>query len=196
MLLATTPPNWASWTFRLTLRGIELTDDQLNTLYEAGCDDGSFSVESGGSVLGFFDREASTEHDAVISAIVGIEEAGIGARVLRIQADDDWLSASEIAARVGRSRQSVALLARGERGPGGFPAPVARQRSSNPLWSWSEVEAWFERYDPHAVPAHGPRLSPDFLAEVNDRLDIRERRRHAPHAPWRPKLNEALPLGA
>jgi hypothetical protein len=184
------------WTFRLTLRGIELTDEQLDALYEVGCDDGAFSVEPDGTVLGFFDREAQTEQDAVISAIVDVEQAGIGARVLRVQADDDWLTASEIAERVGRSRQSIALLARGERGPGDFPAPAARRRSSNPLWSWSEVEAWFERYEPDAVPAHGPRLSSDFLAEVNDRLDLRERLRHSPNAPWRPKLNEALPLGA
>jgi len=184
------------WTFRLTLRGIELTDEQLDILYEAGCDDGSFSLEPDRTVLGFFDREAPTEQDAVISAIVDVERAGIGARVLRVEADDDWLTASEIAERVGRSRQSIALLARGERGPGDFPAPVARRHSSNPLWSWSEVETWFERYEPEAVPAHRPRLSPDFLAEVNDRLDLRERLRHSPNAPWRPKLNEALPLGA
>ena len=183
------------WTFRLTLRGIELTDEQLDALYEAGCDDGSFSAEPDGTVLGFFDREAPTEQDAVISAIVEVEQAGIGARVLRVEADDDWLTGSEIAARVGRSRQSIALLARGERGPGDFPAPVARQRSSNPLWSWAEVEAWFQATTP-AVPAPGPTLSPDFLAEVNDRLDLRERLRHSPNAPWRPKLNEALPLGA
>ncbi|MDQ2883157.1 MAG: DNA-binding protein [Actinomycetota bacterium] len=184
------------WTFRLTLRGIELTDEQVGTLYEAGCDDGSFSAEADGTVLGFFDRAAPTEQDAVISAILDVERSGIGARVLRVQADDDWLTASEIAERVGRSRQSVALLARGERGPGDFPAPVARRRSSNPLWRWSKVEAWFERYEPGALPAHGPRLSPDFLAEVNDRLDLRERLRHSPNAPWRPKLDEALPLGA
>ncbi|PZS33049.1 MAG: DNA-binding protein [Pseudonocardiales bacterium] len=184
------------WTFRLTLRGIELTDEQLDALHEAGCDDGSFSAEPDGTVLGFFDREASTEQDAVISAIVDVEHAGINARVIRVQADDDWLTATEIAARVGRSRQSVALLARGERGPGDFPAPAARRSSSNPLWGWSEVEEWFERYEPEAVQAHAPRLSPDFLAEVNDRLDLRERLRHSPNAPWRPKLNEALPLGA
>ncbi len=184
------------WTFRLTLRGIELTDEQLDTLHDAGCDDGSFSAEPDGTVLGLFDREAPAEQDAVISAIVDIEQAGIGARVLRVQADDDWLTASEIAARVGRTRQSVALLARGERGPGDFPAPIARRQSSNPLWSWTEVETWFERYEPGAVPAHRPRLSPDFLAEVNDRLDLRERLRRSPNAPWRPKLNEALPLGA
>jgi hypothetical protein len=152
-------------------------------------------VEPDGTVLGSFDREAPTEQDAVISAIVAVEQAGIGARVLQVQADD-WLTASEIAARVSRSRQSVALLARGERGPGNFPTPVARRRASNPLWSRSEVEAWFERYEPQAVPAHRPRLSPDFLAEVNDRLDLRERLRHSPNAPWRPKLNEALSLGA
>ncbi|MCA1821088.1 MAG: hypothetical protein LC644_04810 [Pseudonocardia sp.] len=184
------------WTFRLTLLGIELTDEQLDALYQAGCDDGSFSVEPDGTVLAFFDRGAPTEQDAVISAIVDVEQAGIGARVLRVQADDDWLTASEIAARVGRSRQSIALLARGERGPGDFPTPVTRRRSSNPLWSWSEVGAWFERYDPEAVPVPKPRLSPDFLAEVNDRLDLRERLRHSPNAPWRAKLNEALPLGA
>ncbi|MGH3928999.1 MAG: hypothetical protein ACRDTF_03365 [Pseudonocardiaceae bacterium] len=184
------------WTFRLTIRGIELTDEQLDTLHEVGCGDGSFSVEPDGTVLGFFDREASTGQDAVISAILDVERAGIGARVLRVQADDDWLTASEIAARVGRSRQSVALLAHGERGPGDFPAPAARRRSSNPLWSWPEVEAWFERYEPGAVPAPRPRLSPDFLAEVNNRLDLRERLRHSPNAPWRPRLNEALPLGA
>ena len=184
------------WTFRLTLRGIELTNEQLDILYAAGCDDGSFSMEPDRTVLGFFDREAPTEQDAVISAILDIEQAGIGARVLRVEADDDWLTASEIAARIGRSRQSIALLARGERGPGYFPAPVARRRSSNPLWSWFEVEAWFERYDPKAVPTPKPRLSTDFLAEVNDRLDLRERLRHSPNAPWRAKLNEALPLGA
>ena len=184
------------WTFRLTLQGIALTDEQVDTLYEAGCDDGSFSVEPDGTVLGFFDRAAPTEQDAVISAILDVERAAIGARVLRVQADDDWLTASEIAGRVGRSRQSVALLARGERGPGDFPAPIASRRSSNPLWRWSEVEAWFERYEPGALPVQAPRLSPDFLAEVNDRLDLRERLRHSPNAPWRPKLDEALPLGA
>jgi hypothetical protein len=155
-------------------------------------------VEPDGTVLGFFDREAPAEQDAVISAIVEVEHAGIGARVLRVQADDDWLTASEIAERVGRSRQSVALLARGERGPGDFPAPVARRRSSNPLWSWSEVEAWFERYEPEAFQhtGQGSHLtsSPSSMigltcacGSVFDTLLM---------PPWRPKLNEALPLGA
>ena len=184
------------WTFRLILKGIELTDEELDALHEAGCDDGSFSAEPDGAVLGFFDRDADTQEDAVLSAIEHVESAGVGARIVKVAADDDWLTASEIADRVGRSRASIHLLVRGERGSGGFPAPVARRGASNPLWSWAEVEAWFEHFDPDAVPGHGPRLSPDFLAELNDRLDLRERLRHSPDAPWRPKLAEALPLGA
>ena len=182
------------WSFRLTLAGVELTDQDLNALFEAGCDDATFSRERDSLVLAHFDREADTQEDAVLLAIADVESAGIGARVTRLAADDDWLTASEIAQRVGRSAQSVSLLARGERGPGGFPPAAARQGSPNPLWAWLEVEAWFEHYDPKAVSPHSPRLSPDFVAEVNDRLDLRERLRHSPDAPWRPRLAQALPL--
>jgi hypothetical protein len=48
-------------------------------------DDGAFSVKPDGTVLGFFDREAPTEQDAVVSAIVDAEQAGIGARMLRVE---------------------------------------------------------------------------------------------------------------
>ena len=61
---------------------------------------------------------------------------------------------------------------------------------------FAEVEAWFERYEPLAVRKRGSKLSPDFLAELNDRLDLRERLLYTPDAPWRPRLAEALPLGA
>jgi hypothetical protein len=184
------------WTFRLTLAGITLNDEELGALFEAGCDDATFSLERDGTVLGFFDREAETQEDAVLSAIHDLESAEIGARVLRVSQDDDWLTGSEIAKRVGRTRQSIGLLVRGDRGPGGFPDAVARHGSPNPLWSWAEVEAWFERYEPAAVQKQGSELSPDFLAELNDRLDLRERLLHSPNAPWRPRLAEALPLGA
>ena len=186
----------SEWTFRLTLAGIALTDEELDALFEAGCDDATFSLERDGTVLGFFDREADRQEDAVLSAIDNVESAAIGVRVLRVSQDDDWLAASEVAERVGRTRQSIGLLIRGDRGPGGFPAAVARHGARNPLWSWAEVEAWFERYEPLAVRKRGSKLSPDFLAELNDRLDLRERLLHSPDAPWRPRLAEALPLGA
>jgi hypothetical protein len=184
------------WAFRLTVAGIGLTDEQLDALFEAGCDDAAFSLERDGTVFGFFDREAATQEDAVLSAIHDVQSADIDARVLRVTEDDDWLTASEIATRVGRTRQSIGQLVRGDRGPGGFPAPVARHGLPNPLWSWSDVEAWFGCYDPAAIRKRRSTLSPDFLAELNDRLDLRERLLHSPNAPWRPRLVAALPLGA
>lgn len=49
------------WTFRLTIAGFDLIDEQLDALFEAGCDDATFSRERDGSVLGLFDRDADTE---------------------------------------------------------------------------------------------------------------------------------------
>jgi hypothetical protein len=182
------------WDFRLILAGVELTDEQLDCFFEAGCDDATFSVERDGSVQASFTREAATPEAAVLSAIRDAESANADARVVRVVTEDDWLTGAEIAERTGRSRQNIGQLVRGDRGPGRFPTPVARQTSHNPLWSWNEVEAWFERYEPGAVLERKPKLSPDFLAEVNDRLDLRERLRQSPDAPWRPELNQALPL--
>ena len=184
----------SEWTFRLIIAGVELVDADVDALFEAGCDDATFAKERDGSVIGLFDRAAGTPETAVLSAVVDVESAGIDARVVRVVIEDDWLTAAEVAERVGRTRQSLGQLVRGDRGPGGFPAPVARQGLPNPLWSWIEVAAWFRGYEPAAVPTSTPTLSPDFLAEVNDRLDLRERRRHAPDAPWRPELDDALPL--
>jgi len=180
--------------FRLILAGIELSDEQLNIFYEAGCDDATFARERDGSVVAYFDREADTPEAAVLAAITDIENTNADARVIKVATDDDWLTATEIAQRVGRTRQNIGQLLHGIRGTGDFPKPVARQGSTNPLWSWADVEQWFERYEPDAVPAHGPRLSADFLAEVNNRLDLRERLRYSPNAPWRQKLDETLPL--
>jgi hypothetical protein len=68
----------------------------------------------------------------VLSAIHNAESADIGACVLWVTQDDDWLTASEIAKRVGRTRQSIGLLVRGDRGPGGFPAPRGSSRFAEP----------------------------------------------------------------
>ena len=38
------------------------------------------------------------------------------------------------------------MLIKGLRGPGDFPAP-ASHATRNPLWRWSEVAAWFARYE-------------------------------------------------
>lgn len=50
---------------------------------------------------------------------------------------------SEIAERLGRSRESIRLLIAGERGPGDFPPPVSHVRTRTRLRRWPDVLRWF-----------------------------------------------------
>ena len=133
----------------------------------AGCDDGTVLARARRHrVWASSTARRKRKRMPLLSAIHDVEGADIGARVLRVTEDDDWLTASEIAKRVGRTRQSIGLLVRGDRGPGGFPAPVARHGSPNPLWSWADVEAWFERYEPAAVPKRGSEALAGLLGRA------------------------------
>lgn len=128
--------------FELTIRG-EFTDGRLDALVEKGCDDATFSSK-GDLTFATFDREAPTMLDALVSAIAAVESVD-GLEVLHVD-PDELVWASEIAERSGRSRQSIDQLVKGQRGPGGFPAP-ASHATRNPLWRWSEVEGWLAAYE-------------------------------------------------
>lgn len=130
------------YSFQLTIHG-ELKDEILDRLFEAGCDDATFSAK-GDLTFAEFDRDSPTFVEAVTSAIRSVESVD-GFEVLHID-PDEFVWAAEIAERTGRSRQNVDQLIRGLRGPGRFPTP-ASHATRNPLWRWSEVEAWFARYE-------------------------------------------------
>lgn len=131
--------------FALTIRG-ELTDPRLDALFDAGCDDATFS-SLGALTFATFDRDAESLLDAVQSAIEAVESVE-GMEVMHVD-PDDMVWASEIAERVGRTRQSINQLIKGQRGPGRFPAP-ASHATRNPLWRWADVEAWFAVYEGYA----------------------------------------------
>jgi hypothetical protein len=62
--------------FDVVLRGVdELTDDQADALFAAGCDDGTPASSSGTAWI-HFDREASSLEDAIRLAIGQIRSAG------------------------------------------------------------------------------------------------------------------------
>jgi len=74
----------ALFSFTLTVERADiLTDDAINALYEAGCDDATFGV-SGGVQTGEFDREATDFAEAVASAIKAVEAAVPGALVVDV----------------------------------------------------------------------------------------------------------------
>jgi len=142
-----------------------LTTDFEAAVFEAGCDDAAL-LQRGGTVYLEFDREAPSFLEAVLSAI-GDVHAIPGAAVSRVE-PDELVTASEIARRIGRTRESVRLLAEGARGPGGFPAAATGSRGQRTrLWRWSEVASWLQA---SGIPAPSP-VDGRTVAAVNGALD-------------------------
>ncbi|MDR2704083.1 MAG: hypothetical protein LBB58_07065 [Cellulomonadaceae bacterium] len=112
------------------------TDDDLDTLYEAGFSDSSPIVGNGIGIIEV-DRESESLCDALNSAISQANEAGF--TVTGVE-DEDLVGRSTIATRLGVSAEYVRLLTKGERGPGGFP--VVQSGDGWALYSWTQVAAW------------------------------------------------------
>jgi hypothetical protein len=131
-----------------------ISDDEMDALFDTGCDDASPEIDTSSTTL-HFDRASTSLGAAIVSAVLDVEGAGL--RVAGVGAPD-LVDLPEVAARTGRTRESVRLLALGRRGPGGFP-PI-----DHGFYSWAEVRAWFAGYDPVSVG------SPDAAALHYDRV--------------------------
>ena len=69
--------------FRLVFGDVtQISMDDADALYEAGCDDATFG-SSGGVAFGDFDREAESLEAAIRSAIRDVQSAGFS--VLRVE---------------------------------------------------------------------------------------------------------------
>lgn len=157
--------------FTLVLSGIrELNESVEDALYEAGCDDALVGMRNGVPFLDF-DREAASLVDAIHSAIRDVERAGLKARVVRVE-PDDLVSASEIARRMMRSRESIRQCVEGMRGPGGFPAPVSSVRGTSPIWRWAEVAEWFAARGRKSTVKATLVENARVVATVNSALEI------------------------
>lgn len=159
-----------TFSFTLILAGrSELTQDVEDAFFEAGCDDALLGVRDGVLFLDF-EREASAFPEAVVSAITDVQKADVGAWVARVE-PDDLVTASEIARRVHRSRESIRQLAQGERGPGTFPPPIANVTKKSRIWRWAEVCHWFsanyDERDDEALEAAS------VIAAINSALELR-----------------------
>ncbi|GAB7037638.1 MULTISPECIES: hypothetical protein [Catenuloplanes] len=92
-----------------------------------------------------------------------------GARVAEV--DQDVVGVSDIAKRVGVTREAVRLWVDGRRGPGDFPPPIGSagggERGSMRLWPWSVVNDWLRQYHLHDDEES---LSAAQVAEINASL--------------------------
>ena len=150
----------------LIVDGTDLqSEPPIDALFEAGCDDATVGQVDGVQYVDF-DREAESLGEAIISAVRDIEKVD-GVQVTRV-ADAGLVSMTDIATRLGRTRESVRLLVTGARGPGGFPAPVTDPRGRYRLWRWSDVTRWL-------TTRLGDDTLPDdhFVTAINASLELR-----------------------
>jgi len=70
--------------FSLILTATDVTDEDAEKLYQAGCDDGSI-LSQGDVTMVQFDRIASTLEEALATAIGDVEAAGF--QVARVEID-------------------------------------------------------------------------------------------------------------
>lgn len=167
---ATTEPQ-SIYSFTLFLRGPDVLDDErMDSLYEAGCDDALFG-ERDGAQYAAFDREAPSFSEALASAITDVTSAVDDLSITRIE-PDELVTMAAIAERAKLSRESIRLLSRGERGPGGFPAPVAYADHKTRLWHWPDVARWLAEHDKAKVEVDSEAA--DLVAAMNAALGLRE----------------------
>ncbi len=70
--------------FSLILSVPDLTDEDADKLYEAGCDDASILTRNGVTRLQF-DRQASNLDEALTSAIHSVEQSGLAVARVEIE---------------------------------------------------------------------------------------------------------------
>ncbi|MBB5775196.1 hypothetical protein [Nonomuraea jabiensis] len=161
-----------TWDFRVTLNRAP-TRDELNALFEAGLDDCTVSGDKDGSIYVLCDREADSMLDAIASVIAQIKTVP-GLWPIAV-GEDDGVTLGDAARRHGgRTQASLRQLAAGQRGPGGFPAPLIEADNIR-LYSWAEISEWLRTRMGDDIPPENPDVA---LADALVRLNCRARAAH------------------
>lgn len=157
-----------SYEFALRLNR-DVTDDELDVLYEAGCGDAGIETGALGAVADF-DREAPSLAHAIASAVRDIEKVP-GLRAIGLRCDN-MVNLLGIANRAGVSREAVRLWATGKRGPGGFPKPVLISAGGEQLWDWLEVASWLEKREERDASRERPQELQTELDRLNEQIHL------------------------
>jgi hypothetical protein len=179
--------NEHTFTIRFLAPGRTLDDLSID-LYDRIDDASLEGPDHDGSFLYEFDRFAPSLPDALAAALSELTSALPEAAVIRVH-EYDLASMSDIAARAGRTSESVRLLVKGRHGPGGFPPAAGDLGGRMKVWRWAEVALWFEETLGEPLPDTSDSA---FLQAFNDALEIR-RLAGRLGEPERRAVAEALP---
>ena len=131
------------------LPGVNADGEQyLDALYEAGCDDAMIGVGRKGYISADFSRESTSLDSAVESAILEVQKAIPGARL--ISAGPDLVGVSDIAAILECSRQNI------RQHLSDANAPIPTYQGKRDMWHFGEVLIWLR-------DAKGVQTAPELL---------------------------------
>lgn len=134
-------------TFKIVLsfEGVEFHDEEQAEELAVNVPDVMWAMVDGEvRALGLIDAPRAV--DAAFQLVTAVHEAVPDARPTRVV--EDLVSVADVAERTGFSRQYVLMLAKGERGPGGFPAPRGQVSRNQKIWDWEPVKVWFLEHYP------------------------------------------------
>jgi hypothetical protein len=158
--------------FTLILSGVdEHTQNLEDSLYESNCDDALINFRNGTVFLDFV-RESTSLEEAIIGAIKDVESSSVNAQVSSVE-PENFVTESDIAKRLGTTRQSVSLWVKGSRRINKpFPNPVMKLSERSPFWKWSEVVSWL--YSENIIDDKNLVKNSIFLEDLNIILNQRQ----------------------
>jgi hypothetical protein len=158
--------------YRIPLRvsNIDLEDDATLDILDSSLSDLEWS-EVDGRANAVLYIQCDNPVGAAVEAARRISHA-IPAAVVH-EVDQDLVSISDIAHRIGINREGVRLWVEGKRGPGNFPPQIGSVgggigRGSTKVWPWSSVAIWLSEH--YHIADDDQTLSPEQVAEVNAAL--------------------------
>lgn len=166
-----------SFTVTVLFRALDLGDPEvLEALFNALPQ--AVPAEIDGSTTVLAKIEAADAEAAAFTLADRVTNAVPVAVPVRV--DQDLVAISDIAERIGRSRESVRLLVEGKRGPGSFPAPVGVVGDSIRVWPWAVVVEWCNMELGKDLGERG--IMPEEAAVVDACLAARKRARTSHHS--------------
>jgi hypothetical protein len=143
---------------------IDTDPQQFERLADWVGDRDGMASSSDGQIIAtlFFDgvSECDKLHALLHDAVRDLRGAGFEVTGL----DFDLVNTTEIADRIGRTRQTVRQYVDGLRGPGGFPAPLGVPGGVR-VWDWGSVNEWLRGFDESGDPEYHPTR--EFIAAFN-----------------------------
>lgn len=142
------------------------SDELIERLGEAGCDDALVGIGHAGRIAFEFVREAESAHSAILGAIKDVKRALPGAQLL--EASPDLVGVTDVAEIVGCSRQNVRKLLTSCASRG--PSPLHEGKWE--VWHLAPVLHWLVTEKRYSVSSHWLEIS-EATMKFNAALDAR-----------------------